>query len=330
MNRAIPLLNEILAADGEVTPELLERVRVFVTNRHVTSDRIVLGCRSIYSAPKVDPKELPGMIVTDHDSTFENRDGEQEAFTYQTYEFPEAGSPRLYDGWGDGIVVPICGVLWRVLVTDTPRNGHDETPMAEGRRVVFERVDTDTPETEFVPWDAKQALLDYHQRELTSAEKELREMEEAVARYHAGTQPFENEDAYEAACTAAYEAYKVAGEGSVYPETTLFVTKETVDIFEGRQECDWRDTRVSLTAKVAKARKELEEGEGSLTPPAFLTVFGQPRFIQSECFPSEDGNTGMCLAVMETGHGDSGNENLMFAVDADGQPIAVWFEASSC
>jgi len=36
----------------------------------------------------------------------------------------------------------------------------------------------------------------------------------------------------------------------------------------------------------------------------------------------------MNLACMNTEWGDMGNENLLFAVDEDGFPVAVWHEAS--
>jgi hypothetical protein len=64
------------------------------------------------------------------------------------------------------------------------------------------------------------------------------------------------------------------------------------------------------------------------TPP--VTAFGQPVFIQNTVTPSLDGRCASNLMTLETGWGDAGNINLLCALDDQGVPAKVWFEASCC
>lgn len=57
-------------------------------------------------------------------------------------------------------------------------------------------------------------------------------------------------------------------------------------------------------------------------------VFGQPSFIQNEVFPHHNGKCAYLLAVIESGWGDAGNENLFVALDEDGTPCGLYHEYS--
>ena len=60
----------------------------------------------------------------------------------------------------------------------------------------------------------------------------------------------------------------------------------------------------------------------------YLTVFGQPRFIQNPVFPGLHGVCASNLFTLETGWGDAGNLNVLCALDEEGIPAKVWHEAS--
>lgn len=73
-----------------------------------------------------------------------------------------------------------------------------------------------------------------------------------------------------------------------------------------------------------------DSGDVRLNHPFYCQVFGQPNFIQNEMFPMHKGRMGALLCSIETGWGESGNVNILFACDDDGVPARVWFEASCC
>jgi len=75
---------------------------------------------------------------------------------------------------------------------------------------------------------------------------------------------------------------------------------------------------------------EVESGKRKVQPPGEVLLFGKPQWIQNPIFPAFEGKAARCLAVLETGWGDSGNINLLFTQDANGLPNNVWFEASCC
>jgi len=60
----------------------------------------------------------------------------------------------------------------------------------------------------------------------------------------------------------------------------------------------------------------------------YLTFFGQPRFIQNPVFPELNGVCASNLFTLETGWGDAGNLNVLCALDQEGIPAKVWYEAS--
>lgn len=73
-----------------------------------------------------------------------------------------------------------------------------------------------------------------------------------------------------------------------------------------------------------------EAGVCTLQPTAELSYFGQPAFIQGEVFPCHEGKLAYPLMTLESGWGDCGNENFFVALDGDGYPCAVYYEASCC
>lgn len=62
-------------------------------------------------------------------------------------------------------------------------------------------------------------------------------------------------------------------------------------------------------------------------PP--LSLFGRPCFIQGALCPVFEGKPFYNLMTIENGWGDSGNINIMVALD-DGYPVAACLEASCC
>lgn len=62
----------------------------------------------------------------------------------------------------------------------------------------------------------------------------------------------------------------------------------------------------------------------------YAQAFGQPTFIQGETCPEFNGRGTMNLITLETGWGDSGNINLLFGLDDEGRPAALYLEASCC
>ncbi len=58
--------------------------------------------------------------------------------------------------------------------------------------------------------------------------------------------------------------------------------------------------------------------------------FGQPTFIQSPVFPQYGGRAAYPLLTIESGWGDSGNENVFVAFDPDNTPVGIYHEYSCC
>jgi hypothetical protein len=83
---------------------------------------------------------------------------------------------------------------------------------------------------------------------------------------------------------------------------------------------------------IERRKKSLErfKEDPSLRHPFGVKVFGTPDFIQNAVFPVHDGKLAYNLITLETGWGDSGNVNILFACDESGTPCKVWFEASCC
>jgi hypothetical protein len=75
---------------------------------------------------------------------------------------------------------------------------------------------------------------------------------------------------------------------------------------------------------------DIDNGELVFSHGRYVQVFGQPSFIQNPIFPSHEGRSAYHLTTIETGWGDSGNVNIMVALDAEGVPVRAWFEASCC
>lgn len=85
-----------------------------------------------------------------------------------------------------------------------------------------------------------------------------------------------------------------------------------------------------------RARREIKRHEEAIADgePAYRPskdhAFGQPTFLQDNRVPLHEGKPVYHLLTFETGWGDAGNENYMVALDADGWPVAIYFEASCC
>ena len=85
-----------------------------------------------------------------------------------------------------------------------------------------------------------------------------------------------------------------------------------------------------LDKEEAQNRKEMEAKAYTQYFPRSNSAFGQPSFIQNAVCPAVDGKAAFHLLTLETGWGDSGNENYMVSLDEDGYPCAVFHEASCC
>jgi len=91
---------------------------------------------------------------------------------------------------------------------------------------------------------------------------------------------------------------------------------------------DWKEAlEEDIQRNLAEIAK-VDAGEVRLSHPFYVQVFGQPHFLQNEVFPTYGGRCAMALASIETGWGDSGNVNILFACDDDGIPCRVWIESS--
>jgi hypothetical protein len=96
---------------------------------------------------------------------------------------------------------------------------------------------------------------------------------------------------------------------------------------EGRTE--WAEYAQADKERATMRLWNLEHGE-QVASRADVTIFGRPSWIQHDYIPVHNGKAAMCLAVLETGWGDAGNINILFACDEDGVPCRVWSEASCC
>lgn len=92
---------------------------------------------------------------------------------------------------------------------------------------------------------------------------------------------------------------------------------------------DWAEDHREDIARAEEDIKDVDTGDVRLRHPFYAQVLGQPCFMQGEFFPMHNGRVGSALVSIETGWGDSGNVNILFACDDDGVPCAAWFEASS-
>jgi len=93
---------------------------------------------------------------------------------------------------------------------------------------------------------------------------------------------------------------------------------------------EWAEYNREEIEDCKKQIAKCDAGEIRFRHPYYMQVFGQPHFLQNEVFPTHEGRCAMALASIETGWGDSGNVNILFACDSDGIPCRVWFEASCC
>jgi len=94
---------------------------------------------------------------------------------------------------------------------------------------------------------------------------------------------------------------------------------------ETRESIEW------IQDDIQRAEQEIaacDTGDIQLRHPGYAQVFGQPHWLQAEVHPAHNGRCAMALVSMDTGWGDSGNVNILFACDDDGIPCRVWFESS--
>jgi hypothetical protein len=83
--------------------------------------------------------------------------------------------------------------------------------------------------------------------------------------------------------------------------------------------------------RVEKQLQEHKDGKTNYCCNSPIVAFGQPQFIQNPAYPlGPNGECAMHLMTLNTNWGDCGNEVLLFTVDEDGKPNAVFHEASCC
>jgi hypothetical protein len=63
---------------------------------------------------------------------------------------------------------------------------------------------------------------------------------------------------------------------------------------------------------------------------AYLRFFGQPRWVQNERYPGYKGKPCYHFCTIESGWGDSGNQNILIGCNEEGIPEVAYFEASCC
>jgi hypothetical protein len=89
-----------------------------------------------------------GLTVVDCQQDFIDIDGNPDVCTYKKTVFPELGPARLYDSILGGVVIPISGKKYRVIIEVEI---HDEFPSD----AVVTFIETEEDETEFTPYDIK-------------------------------------------------------------------------------------------------------------------------------------------------------------------------------
>lgn len=109
-------------------------------------------------------------------------------------------------------------------------------------------------------------------------------------------------------------------------------TKENIRRLNNEAIEEWRAKADEDTEEMVTylERQNAKLDERTLCPTGYAFLFGTPYFIQSPIFPALNGKAAQCLAVIDTGWGDSGNINILFSCDEAGVPCKVWFEASCC
>lgn len=92
-----------------------------------------------------------------------------------------------------------------------------------------------------------------------------------------------------------------------------------------------QDRDEDLYVEIAEISEMIRVGDlDHFAPHNLLSAFGQPHWIQSSWIPQYKGKAVHHLLTLNTEWGDMGNENYMVALDDDGYPEAVFFEASCC
>lgn len=99
--------------------------------------------------------------------------------------------------------------------------------------------------------------------------------------------------------------------------------------FEAEDKEDGDDFWSGRIETMKRNIRNIDNGDEIYGHGKYLQIFGQPIFIQNPIFPSHKGRSACNLATLETGWGDSGNVNIMVALD-DGVPVEIWIEASCC
>lgn len=97
--------------------------------------------------------------------------------------------------------------------------------------------------------------------------------------------------------------------------------------YPGQQE-EFEENLSQMYFRLFDLEKDLEKKK--FYPPRGEVYFGQPVFIQNQVAPEYNGKCAFHLRTMDTGWGDSGNENYMVALDEEGYPVALFHEASCC
>ena len=109
--------------------------------------------------------------------------------------------------------------------------------------------------------------------------------------------------------------------------------EELAPYLAGEKEPEYAEMQGYLESDIKRAQQEIkraQDGEYNFHPTTYANAFGQPYFKQGESINVHEGRCAMCLMTLETGWGDSGNVNIMFACDEDGVPCRVWFNSASC
>jgi hypothetical protein len=90
--------------------------------------------------------DLPdGLSVKEIPTTYQY-DGKTVSYSYKRYTYPELGSPRMYDSMMGGVIVPISGKKYRIIIEV---NYYDDVPS----NAILTFIPTDESETEFTPYD---------------------------------------------------------------------------------------------------------------------------------------------------------------------------------
>jgi len=106
--------------------------------------------------------------------------------------------------------------------------------------------------------------------------------------------------------------------------------EDLLKLSDERLEERWTD-RETIQGIIDTKKADMADPDFAINMiPSGDCLFGRPKFLQNESHPTHNGKSAFHLMTLDTQWGDCGNENYMVALDDEGYPCALFFEASCC